>query len=108
MFGSDLLIAPVLRKGTTDREISAEGGLVRLNRLNSAPEWSGSVSAGYEFATGRAGTASVRGDVSGQSRVFFTPFNNRIETQESYGLVHLRAGFEPRHRRWGVRRLRAT
>ena len=72
------------------------------NRLNNAPEWSGSISAVYQFATGRAGTASVRGDVSGQSRVFFTPFNNHIETQEPYGLVHLRAGFEPRHRRWEI------
>ena len=44
----------------------------------------------------------MRGDVSWQSRVFFTPFNDRIETQEAYGLVHLRAGFEPRHRRWEI------
>ena len=72
------------------------------SRLNNAPEWSGSVSAVYEFATGRVGRASVRGDVSWQSRVFFTPFNDRIETQEAYGLVHLRAGFEPRHRRWEI------
>ena len=46
------------------------------NRLSNAPEWSGSVSAVYEFATGRVGTASLRGDVSWQSRVFFTPFND--------------------------------
>ena len=72
------------------------------NRLNNAPEWSGSGSAVYELATGRAGTASVRGDVSWQSRVFFTPFNDAIETQRAYGLVHLRAGFEPRSRRWEI------
>ena len=72
------------------------------HRLNNAPEWSGSVSAVYEFATGRAGTASLRGDVSWQSRVFFTPFNTPIETQRAYGLVHLRAGFEPRSHRWEV------
>ena len=70
------------------------------NRLNNAPEWSGSGSAVYEFATGGAGTASVRGDVSWQSRVFFTPVNDAIETQRAYGLVHLRAGFEPTSRRW--------
>ena len=70
------------------------------HRLNNAPEWSGSGSAAYEFATGRAGFASVRCDVSGQSRVFFTPFNTAIETQAPYALVHLRAGFEPHHRRW--------
>ena len=44
----------------------------------------------------------MRGDVSWQSRVFFTPFNDAIETQKAYGLVHLRAGFEPRHRRWEI------
>ena len=42
----------------------------------------------------------MRGDVSWQSRVFFTPVNDTIETQRAYGLVHLRAGFEPPSRRW--------
>ena len=44
----------------------------------------------------------MRGDVSWQSRVFFSPFNDAIETQRAYALVHLRAGFEPRNRRWEV------
>jgi iron complex outermembrane receptor protein len=70
------------------------------NRLNNAPEWSASGSAVYELATGRAGRASLRGDVSWRSRLFFTPANDAIETQRAYGLVHLRAGFEPRRRRW--------
>jgi iron complex outermembrane receptor protein len=75
-------------------------GDVADHRLNNAPEWSGSGSAEYEFATGHGGLASVRGDVSWQSRVFFTPFNTRIETQGPYALVNMRAGFEPRNRRW--------
>jgi iron complex outermembrane receptor protein len=70
------------------------------HRLNNAPAWSGSSSASYELAAGSAGTVTLRGDVSWQSRVFFTPFNNAIDSQEAYGLVHLRAGFEPRSRRW--------
>jgi iron complex outermembrane receptor protein len=69
------------------------------HRLNNAPKWSGSSSAVYALPAG-AGTVSMRGDVSWQSRVFFTPFNDAIETQQPYGLVHLRAGFEPRSRRW--------
>jgi iron complex outermembrane receptor protein len=69
------------------------------HRLNNAPKWSGSSSAVYALPAG-AVTVSMRGDVSWQSRVFFTPFNDAIETQQSYGLVHLRAGFEPRSRRW--------
>ena len=72
------------------------------NRLNNAPELSGGGSAVYSFATGRAGTASVRGDVSWQSRVFFTPVNDAIETQRRYGLLHLRFGFEPRDTRWEI------
>jgi len=32
--------------------------------------------------------------------VFFSPFNDAIQTQGSYGLLHLRAGFQPRSRRW--------
>jgi iron complex outermembrane receptor protein len=70
------------------------------HRLNNAPEWSGSGSAAYEFATGRAGFTSVRCDLSGQSRVYFTPFNTAIETQAPYALVHVRAAFAPHHRRW--------
>ena len=89
---------------TYDRYLArGPGGTTRDaagNRLNNAPEWSGSGSAVYELATGRAGTTSVRGDVSWQSRVFFTPVNDTIETQRAYGLVHLRAGFEPPSRRW--------
>ena len=72
------------------------------NRLNNAPEWSGGGSAVYEFTIGRAGMASVRGDVSRQSRVFFTPVNDAIETQRAYGLLHLRAGFEPKTRHWEI------
>ena len=89
---------------TYDRYLFRGPGSVTLdaagNRLNNAPEWSGSGSAVYEFATGRAGTASVRGDMSWQSRVFFTPVNDAIETQRAYGLLHLRAGFEPKTRHW--------
>ena len=72
------------------------------NHLNNAPEWSGGGSAVYEIGTGRAGTAFVRGDATWQSRVFFTPVNDAIETQRAYGLVHLRAGFEPKTRRWEI------
>lgn len=91
-------------EATYDRYLArVPGGATRDaagNRLNNAPEWSGSGSASYEFAVGRFGTASARGVVSWQSRVFFTPFNDAIETQSGYGLVHLRAGFEPRSRGW--------
>src|SRR5713101_6902091 len=80
----------------TDRRYLApgNGGVTQDaagHRLNNAPGWSGNQSAVYEFATGRGGTAYVRGDVSWQSRVFFTAFNDDIETQTAHALVNLRA-----------------
>jgi iron complex outermembrane receptor protein len=81
------------------------GGVTREaagNRLNNAPLYSGSGSVLYECAVGSGWTAFARGDVSWQSRVFFTPFNDAVETQHAYGLAHLRAGAGPRHRRWEV------
>ena len=51
------------------------------NRLNNAPEWSGGGSAVYVHAAGGRGTVTLRGDVTWQSRVFFEPFNDDIETQ---------------------------
>jgi iron complex outermembrane receptor protein len=47
-------------------------------------------------------TVSIRGDVSWQSRVFFTQFNERVHSQPAYALVHARAGFVPRSRKWEV------
>jgi outer membrane receptor protein involved in Fe transport len=72
------------------------------HRLNNAPGWSGSGSAIYQLTTGHAGAVFLRADVSWQSRVFFTPFNDAIETQKPYGLAHLRAAFDPRHGQWEI------
>jgi iron complex outermembrane recepter protein len=71
-------------------------------RLSNAPEWSGSLSAVYESAAGRAGRMSLRIDVPWQSRVFFTPANDSIETQGPYGVVNLRASLEAPSRRWEI------
>jgi len=68
--------------------------------LRNAPQWSGSGSAIYEAQIARGGRLTVRGDVSWQSRVFFTPFNLAIHSQPAYGLVHLRTAFEHRSRHW--------
>ncbi len=91
---------------TYDRYLATVPGGASIDaaghRLNNAPEWSGSGSALYEFVIDGIGTASVRGVAAWQSRVFFTPSNDAVETQRAYGLVHLRAGFEPRSRRWEI------
>jgi iron complex outermembrane receptor protein len=78
---------------------SAEGDATG-KRLRDAPEWSGSGSAIYEFQPAAIGTVSVRGDISWQSRVFFSPYNTAVQSQPAYALVHARAGFVPRSRRW--------
>jgi iron complex outermembrane receptor protein len=71
-------------------------------RLREAPKWSGSGAAIYEFKPGAIGTVSVRSDVSWQSRVFFTPGNDAVQSQPAYALVHARTMFVPRTRRWEV------
>lgn len=85
---------------------AVERGLGRIdstgNRLREAPEWSGGGSAIYEFQPAAIGTVSVRGDVSWQSRVFFSPSNTAVQSQAAYGLVHARTSFVPRSRRWEV------
>jgi iron complex outermembrane recepter protein len=77
------------------KEVDATG-----NRLRDAPRWSGSGAAIYEFQPARVGTVSIRGDLSRQSRVFFLPSNAAVQSQPAYALVHARATFVPRHRRW--------
>ncbi len=91
--------------GATYDEYTAvgEGGLTRDvagHRLTNAPAWSGGSSVVGAFGVGSRGVVSVRGDVSWQSRVFFSPFNDQVETQEPYALAHLRAAFEPRQKTW--------
>jgi iron complex outermembrane receptor protein len=72
------------------------------NRLREAPRWSGSGSTLYEFRPAAIGTVAVRGDVSWQSRVFFSPSNTALQSQPAYALVHARITFVPRNRRWEV------
>ncbi len=43
---------------------------------------------------------SLRGDLSWQGRAFYSAFNDLVESQGVYGLVHLRAAFEPSSKRW--------
>ena len=83
-----------VRPGSTT-EVDVPG-----NRLTYVPEWAGSGSAVYQFAIGKVGTTSLRGDLSWQGRVFYTAFNDLVESQGIYGLVHLRAAFEPSGKRW--------
>jgi iron complex outermembrane receptor protein len=70
------------------------------HRLSNAPEWSGRLWLGWDGRIGRTGRVSLRADSRWQSTVFFTPFNDAIQRQVSYGLLDLSAEFGPAHRRW--------
>ena len=102
--GLEILTSFSALDATYDRYIAAAAGGVTADvaghRLNNAPAWSGSHSIVYDVNSFKAGTITLRGDVSWQSRVFFSAFNDAIETQGGYALLQMRAGFQPPNRRW--------
>ena len=91
---------------TYDRYIAVGvGGItgnVAGNRLTNAPEWSGRSWLQWSGSLGRAGLVSLRGDARWQSTVFFTPFNDSIQRQGSYGLLDGSGEFGPARRHWSV------
>jgi iron complex outermembrane receptor protein len=76
-------------------------GDVAGNRLNNAPEWAGRLWIQWIGAI-REKQLSMALDSSAQSTVFYTPFNDSIQRQGSYGLLGARAGYGPASRRWAV------
>ena len=56
--------------------------------------WTGSI--------GNARRLSLIGDATTQSTVHYTPFNDDIQRQRSYGPLGLRAEYGPRNRRWSI------
>lgn len=90
---------------TYDRYVAriASGMLLDAARhhLNNAPAWSGSSSAVWDVPV-RGGSLVFRADASWQSRVFFTPANDAVETQGAYGLLHARIAYHFRHRHVSV------
>jgi iron complex outermembrane receptor protein len=77
-------------------------GDVAGNRLTNAPEWSGRFWLQWTGNLGRAGLVSLRAESRRQSTVFFTPFNDDIQRQRSYGLVDGSGEFGPAHRKWSL------
>jgi iron complex outermembrane receptor protein len=77
-------------------------GDVAGNRLNNAPKWSGRLWAEWTRSLGDSAMLSLMVDATGQSTVFYTPFNDTIQRQLPYGLLGARAEYGPRHRRWSV------
>jgi len=77
-------------------------GDVSGNRLNNAPEWAGRLWVEWIGAIGRWGRLSLTADATGQSTVFYTPFNDDIQRQGPYGLLGGRAEYGPSNRRWSI------
>ena len=91
---------------TYDRYIAVavEGftGDVSGNRLNNAPEWAGRLWIAWTGDIGHSQRLSISAESTAQSTVFYTPFNDDIQTQSPYGLLGARVEYGPSHRRWTV------
>ena len=81
---------------------SGATGDVAGNRLNNAPEWAGRLWIEWSGDVGRSRRLSIAADATAQSTVFYTPFNDSIQRQGSYGLLGARVEYGPSHRRWAV------
>ena len=77
-------------------------GDVAGNRLNNAPEWAGRFWIEWSGDIGNSRRLSIAADATGQSTVFYTPFNDNIQRQGPYGLLGARVEYGPSHRRWAV------
>jgi iron complex outermembrane receptor protein len=77
-------------------------GEVEGKRLNNAPEWSGRFWIEWSGSIGRSRRFSIAADATGQSTVFYTPFNDSIQQQGPYGLLGGRVEYGPSDRRWSV------
>jgi iron complex outermembrane receptor protein len=77
-------------------------GDVAGNRLNNAPAWAGRLWIEWSGDVGQSRRLSIAGDATAQSTVYYTPFNDNIQRQGSYGLLGTRAEYGPSHRRWTV------
>ena len=77
-------------------------GDVSGNRLNNAPEWAGRAWVEWSGDAGPSRRVSISADATAQSTVFYTPFNDDIQRQGSYGLLGGRIEYGASDRRWAV------
>jgi iron complex outermembrane receptor protein len=82
--------------------VDGSTGDVSGNRLNNAPVWAGRLWIEWSGDVGQSRRLSIAGDATAQSTVYYTPFNDNIQRQASYGLLGARAEYGPSHRRWDV------
>jgi iron complex outermembrane receptor protein len=71
-------------------------------RLNSSPKWSYNVFGQYTYDLAGGSSLSGRVEYAWKARQFFTPENNLVETQASYGLVNANLTWTSSNRAWQV------
>ena len=69
------------------------------NLLSNAPKWTGNLGAEYHTAA-FGGRISVRGDVFASSRVFFSPYNNLINSQAPYTIKNASIRYDSGDKSW--------
>jgi iron complex outermembrane receptor protein len=91
------------RYGPTSRSrTKASPETVEASELNNAPEWAGASGSSGAETVGRARRFSIAADATGQSTVYYTPFNDDIQRQTPYGLLGARLEYGPGDRRWAI------
>jgi iron complex outermembrane receptor protein len=63
------------------------------NLLSNAPEWTGKIGAEYS-SDAFGGSLTLRGEMFTSSRVYFSPFNNLTNSQDSYTLFNASLRYE--------------
>ena len=81
-----------------DARCVGRAGLPRLidasgKRLNNAPEWKGTLSAGYGIDLASGARVSLFAQLSYQDRVFFLPANTDVMSQDAYSLLDARVAY---------------
>lgn len=60
---------------------------LRGNLLSNAPKWTGKIGGEYRLPVPN-GDLTIRGDIFTSSRVYFSPFNNNVNSQKPYSLLN--------------------
>ena len=88
---------------TLDPDRPTDGILQRAgNQLPRAPKFTLNASAEYSVPVGAEGAMSFRAGYYYRDRVYFTPFEDQLVSQESIGLVNGRIAYYGADERWSL------
>ncbi len=72
------------------------------NRMISSPRWVVNLGASYMVPVGDWGTATLRGEYSYKSRIYFTPFEEQPLSQKPVSVVNARLTFAEADGQWQI------